>query len=83
MPLYASLDGEGALLSTSIILVGLAYFSLKGTYDLYNDIEGADDRPLNDVLLELCLSNPRLRDVKTALASNNRRILHYFIAEGI
>ncbi|KAI1667912.1 hypothetical protein L13192_08621 [Pyrenophora tritici-repentis] len=82
MPLYASLD-EGALLSTSTILVGLAYFSLKGTYDLYNDIEGANNRPLDDVLLELCLSDPRLRDVKTALASNNRRILHYLIAEGI
>ncbi|KAG9385547.1 hypothetical protein A1F94_005094 [Pyrenophora tritici-repentis] len=38
---------------------------------------------LDDVLLELCLSDPRLRDVKTALASNDRRIPHYLIAEGI
>ncbi|KAI2477931.1 hypothetical protein Ptr902_10614 [Pyrenophora tritici-repentis] len=55
------------------MLVGLARFSLKGTYNLYDDIEGADDRPLDDVLLELCLSDPRLRDVKTALASNDRQ----------
>ncbi|KAF7446660.1 hypothetical protein A1F99_029490 [Pyrenophora tritici-repentis] len=65
------------------MLVGLARFSLKGTHDPYDDIEGADDRPLDDVLLELCLSDPRLRDVKTALASNDRRIPHYLIAEGI
>ncbi|KAG9381098.1 Chromo domain containing protein [Pyrenophora tritici-repentis] len=83
MPLYASPDGEGASLSTSTMLVGLARFSLKGTHDPYDDIEGADDRPLDDVLLELCLSDPRLRDVKTALASNDRRIPHYLIAEGI
>ncbi|KAF7443597.1 Asp protease 2 multi-domain protein [Pyrenophora tritici-repentis] len=76
-------SGEGASLSTSTMLVGLARFSLKGTHDPYDDIEGADDRPLDDVLLELCLSDPRLRDVKTALASNDRRIPHYLIAEGI
>ncbi|KAK1912794.1 hypothetical protein P3342_004730 [Pyrenophora teres f. teres] len=45
--------------------------------------EGADDRPLDDVLSELCISDPRLNDVKRALASNDRRIPHYLIAEGI
>ncbi|KAG9381482.1 Chromo domain containing protein [Pyrenophora tritici-repentis] len=44
---------------------------------------GSRRSPLDDVLLELCLSDPRLRDVKTALASNDRRIPHYLIAEGI
>ncbi|KAG9380298.1 Asp protease 2 domain containing protein [Pyrenophora tritici-repentis] len=38
-------SGEGASLSTSTMLVGLARFSLKGTHDPYDDIEGADDRP--------------------------------------
>ncbi|KAK1912755.1 hypothetical protein P3342_004691 [Pyrenophora teres f. teres] len=75
--------GEGASLSTSTPLIGLARFSLKGSHDLYDDIEGADDRPLDDVLSELCISDPRLNDVKRALASNERRIPHYLIAEGI
>ncbi|CAE7021123.1 rve domain containing protein [Pyrenophora teres f. teres] len=75
--------GEGASLSTSTPLIGLARFSLKGSHDPYDDIEGADDRPLDDVLSELCISDPRLNDVKRALASNERRIPHYLIAEGI
>ncbi|KAK1911200.1 hypothetical protein P3342_011802 [Pyrenophora teres f. teres] len=75
--------GEGASLSTSTPLIGLARFSLKGSHDPYDDIEGADDRPLDDVLSELCISDPRLNDVKRALASNDRRIPHYLIAEGI
>ncbi|KAG9375714.1 hypothetical protein A1F94_013663 [Pyrenophora tritici-repentis] len=41
----ARASGEGASLSTSTMLVGLARFSLKGTHDPYDDIEGADDRP--------------------------------------